>query len=424
MRAFRSSSGKEVLGTTIWGVIGLFGALLCGVITARLLLPDDRGALAIVITTVTIVSLVSGLGTNISLRVLLPRDARITLRGYAKTSICLAGIQLVALSCAAYFLLEVINIDMGLGEIVLGILPLGIAAFFANQSSDALSATGHPSRASMANSIGFGVTAVFLILSWLLHFGLLFAVLAYTAGFITRAVVGMILIDSKHFAEPDDLEPGGTKALVRKGIGLMGMNLGQSIAYRLDQYLLATLADTREVGFYAVATTPASLIQVVSNSIGQVAFRDTAQNQMTRRKLVLFTVGATGVTGIYAGWVYFAAPWLVPFVFGEEYASAIDIVRILALAEIALSPYLVLSRAVAGAGHIRLSSWTGIVGMGAMAFFLVLMIPGNEGSGAAWACVAGYSTMSLFLLSGMQLIRWRTNVRLNDRKMLPRSVLN
>ena len=392
-------------------MIGLLGALFCGVVTARMLLPDDRGVLAILITTVTIVSLISGLGTNISLRVLLPRDSRVTLQGYVKTSLWLAGLQLFVLACVAYVLLEIIDIGMGLDEIVFGVLPLGVAAFFANQSSDALSATGHPSRASMANSIGFGVTAVFLTLSWLLGFGLLFAVLAYTAGFIARTVVGIRMIDRMHFAERSNQEPGGTKVLVSMGVGLMGMNLGQSIAYRLDQYLLAALADTRAVGLYAVATTPASLIQVVSNSIGQVAFRDAAQNQISRKKLAIFTLGATGLTAVYAGLVYLAAPWLIPLVFGEEYGPAVDIVRILSLAEIALSPYLVLSRAVAGAGHIRLSSWTGIVGVASMAFFLILCVPGNEGIGAAWACLAGYSTMSLFLLTGMQVIRLQAKAR-------------
>lgn len=411
LRAFRSGSGKEVLGTTAWSLLGLLGALFCGVVTARMLLPDDRGVLALLITTVTIVSLVSGLGTNISLRVLLPRDSRVTLRGYAKTSLWLAGLQLVLLGCVVYFLVEIIDVGLGLREMIFGVVPLGVAAFFANQSSDALSATGHPSRASLANTIGFGVTAVFLTLFWLLGLGLLFAVVAYTAGFITRTFVGVRMINGMHFDERANQEPGGTKVLVSKGIGLMGMNLGQSIAYRLDQYLLAALADTRAVGLYAVATTPASLIQVVSNSMGQVAFRDAAQNQISRRKIIIFTLGATSLTAVYAGMVYLAAPWLIPFVFGEEYRLAVDIVRILALAEVALSPYLVVSRAVAGAGHIRLSSLTGIVGTGAMALFLILLIPYNEGIGAAWACVAGYSTMTVFLLTGMQLIRLQEKAR-------------
>lgn len=423
LRAFRSGSGREVLGTTVWSMAGLVAALFCGVVTARMLLPDDRGVLAILLTTVTIVSLVSGLGTNISLRVLLPRDARVTLRGYAKTSLWLAGLQFLVLGCVAYFLLEVIDIGLGINEIMFGVLPLGIAAFFANQSSDALSAVGYPSRAAMANSIGFGVTAVFLSLFWLLGFGLLFTLLAYTAGFMTRTVVGLQMIDGVHFAERADLGadlgPGGARVLVRKGVELMGMNLGQSIAYRLDQYLLAALADTRAVGLYAVAATPASLIQVLSNSVGQVAFRDAAQNQISRRRLVVFTLGATGVTTIYAGLIYSVSPWLIPFVFGEEYALASDIVRILALAEIALSPYLVLSRAAAGAGYIKLSSWTGIIGMGAMALFLILLIPGNGAAGAAWACVAGYSTMSLFLLSGAQVIRWQAKSKRDHRGMEP-----
>jgi O-antigen/teichoic acid export membrane protein len=257
----------------------------------------------------------------------------------------------------------------------------------------------------MANSIGFGVTAAILTLTWLLGCGLLAAILSYTAGFMARSLIAVGLIGKGVIDKPTELEPGGTRELLRNGVGLMGMNLGQSITYRLDQYLLAALADTRSVGLYAVATTPASLIQVVSNSVGQVAFRDAAENQFGRRKLLVFVLGAAGVTAAYAAVMYVAAPWLIPWVFGPEYASAVDIVRVLVLAEIALSPYLVLSRAVAGAGHIRLSSWTGVVGMVAMGGFLILFIPGNDGLGAAWACVAGYATMSLFLILGTLVIR-------------------
>lgn len=407
LAATRSGSGKEVLGTTAWSVAGLFGALLCGVVTARMLLPDDRGVLAILITTVTIVSLVSGLGTNISLRILLPRDPRVTMRGYAKTSLWLGALQLVFLILVSYFLLGAIDVHLGVNEVIFGVLPLGLAAFFANQTADALSATGYPSRASMANSVGFGVTAAALIAFWLLGSGLLAALLAYTAGFTTRSVIAISIIGKSVVLKTTEPRSGGTKQLLRAGVGLMGMNLGQSITYRLDQYLLAALADTRAVGLYAVATTPASLIQVVSNSVGQVAFRDSAQNQFGRKKLLIFVLGAAGVTAAYAAVMYLAAPWLIPLVFGQEYVPAVDIVRVLALAEVALSPYLVLSRAVAGAGHIKLSSLTGVVGMAAMSLFLLLFIPGSGGLGAAWACVTGYATMSLFLICGILIIRRR-----------------
>lgn len=370
-----------------------------------MLVPDDRGVLAILITTVTIVSLVSGLGTNISVRILLPRDPRVTMRGYAKTSLWLGALQLVVLVLVSYFVLGAIDVHLGFKEVIFGVLPLGLAAFFANQTADALSATGYPSRASMANSIGFGVTAAALIAFWLLGHGLLSAVLAYTAGFTARSVIAVSIIGKDVVLQATEPKSGGTKELLRKGVGLMGMNLGQSITYRLDQYLLAALADTRAVGMYAVATTPASLIQVVSNSVGQVAFRDAAQNQLGRKKLLTFVMGAAGVTAAYTAVMYVAAPWLIPLVFGEEYASAVDIVRVLALAEVALSPYLVLSRAVAGAGHVKLSSWTGVVGMVSMGLFLLAFIPGNGGLGAAWACVTGYATMSLFLICGALVIR-------------------
>ncbi len=409
MRAIRSGSGKEVLGTTFWSVLGLFVALLCGVVTARMLVPDHRGVLALLITTVTIVSLVSGVGTNISVRVLLPRDSRVTLRVYAVTTLWLAGVQILVLICVAFLMVKLFGLDLNLAQLVLALVPLGIGAFFANQVSDALSAVGYPSKASLANTVGFGVTASLLLCFWLLGFELYHAVLAYTAGFLTRSVLGIKMIDAAHFSKSGSPEPGGARVLLRQGAGLMGMNLGQSVAYRLDQYLLAVFADTRAVGLYAVATTPASLIQVVSNSIGQVAFRDAAQGQVTPRKLAVFTGLAAGATAVYAGLLSLAAPWLIPFVFGSDYVMAVDIVRVLVVAEIALSPYLVLSRAVAGAGHIKLSSWTGIVGLLAMAAFLVLIVPGNGGIGAAWACVAGYGTMSGFLAAGMLAIRWKKN---------------
>lgn len=415
----RSGSGSEVLGTTGWGIIGLAGALLCGIITARMLLPEDRGVLSILITTATIVSLVSGLGTNISLRVLLPRDSRVTLRRYVRISILLAGVQLVFLVGISFFMLGVLGITIGIGSVLSSFIPLGLAAFFANQSSDALSATGRPSRASKANTIGFAVTATCLFVFWNLEFGVIAAVAAYTAGFATRTLIGVWMIERQYFKEAPDLQPGGTAVLVRQGVALLGMNLGQSVAYRLDQYVIATLTNTKEVGLYAVATTPASLIQVVSNSIGQVAFRDSALENFGRNKALLFTLGATAVTGIYAGFLYWSAPMLIPFVFGSEYTEAVSMVQILAIAEVVLAPYLVMSRAAVGAGHVKLSSLTGVVGMIAIALFLILFIPGNGGVGAAWACFAGYGSMTLFLLGGLLLMRQRQSRHLSISRSEP-----
>lgn len=392
----------RVASTTVSAALGLVGALASGIVTARLLVPEDRGTMAILITTVTLVALVAGLGSSVSLRLYLPRDPRVTLWLYGRLSLVLSLVQVAAVVAAVLVVAAVAGLHLTVIDALIVVGPLALSAFFVAQLLDALNATGQTHASALTNAVGTWSTAAVLGVGLLAGAGLTYVLGAYTVGFMVRMLFAWGLLSKELRHRPDVPHAGGARLLVTQGSKLLGLNLGQSVAFRVDQYALAGFASPQALGQYAVAVSPASMIQVLSNSVGQVAMRDASTDQLGRGRLVRYLAVAVGGSAVFAAAMAVVAPWLVPFVFGAEYAPAARIVQILALAEVALAPYLVLSKVAAGWRWVWLSSTAGLVGLAAMLVAMPVFVTAYGAEGAAWGCVAAYSLMSLY--SGVGLL--------------------
>ncbi|GAA2043567.1 hypothetical protein GCM10009720_25540 [Yaniella flava] len=191
------------------------------------------------------------------------------------------------------------------------------------------------------------------------------------------------------------------KSLLRNGIRFWGIGLGQTLTFRSDQLFLGFLSNAYNLGIYAVAVTPASLMQVVSNSIGQVAYREAAAGTMTVQKYKKFLSISLGITLIYGCLIWISAPWLIPFVFGSDYADSVVIVRTLLIAELLLSPYLITVRVLAGYNRPYISSASGILGFVTLAVVLSILVPVHGALGAALGSVVAYGVMLLVVGVGI-----------------------
>jgi O-antigen/teichoic acid export membrane protein len=413
----RQSPAHRIVWTTGAAVVGLGGGLASGIVTARLLMPGDRGTLAIIVTTVTLAALVAGLGTNVSLRLYLPRDSRVSLWLFGRLSLLLSVLQIAAVVVAILILLPTADVSLSVLDLIIVVGPLSFFAFVVSQLLDALNAVGKTHSSALANAAGTWTTAAVLVIGLFADAGLTFVLTAYTIGFLARIVVAWDVLGADLRLKPEEPHAGGVRLLMSQGAKLMGLNLGQSVAFRVDQYALAGFASPQALGQYAVAVSPASMIQVLSNSIGQVAMRDAATDRLSRGRLLRYVAVAVGGSGIFAGVMAIVAPWLVPFVFGSEYAPAARIVQILALAEVALAPYLVLSKVAAGWERVWLSSTSGLVGLGAMLVIMPIFVIAYGAEGAAWGCVCAYSLMSSYATVGL-LIAWGRARRLSPPEVL------
>lgn len=163
--------------------------------------------------------------------------------------------------------------------------------------------------------------------------------------------------------------------------------------YRLDQWLLGSIAGSRELGLYSVAVAwtealfflPEALSAVLRPDVVRAEKREAGmRTAFVFRIAILLTVPAVAILVI-------AAPVLCVTVFGDEFRSSIDDLRVLAPGAFGIVALKLLANALV-AQRLPLLS-TAAVGV---AFVItialdLLLIPSHGGLGAALASTVAYT---------------------------------
>ena len=228
--------------------------------------------------------------------------------------------------------------------------------------------------------------------------GLPAAALAYALGFASVAGLSSAALRGK-VPRVSGSQAVGRGLLVRRGVRLLGLNLGQALTFRLDHFVVGAVVGPMALGQLSVAAAHAAPSQVCSNSIGQVAFREAAQNRFDRTKALSMCLAAVVLASGSAIVLWCITPWLVPLIFGPAFANSVPLVRVLVIGQITSAPYLVLSKALAGQGRVRTSSWGGAAFLVVLLLALVVLTPAFGVMGAAWAGVIASSVMSAAMLA-------------------------
>jgi len=390
-RIRRAASGRFA-GATGWAAAAVAVSAATGVLTARGLGPEYRGTLALALSIAGFCVLISAFGTNVSVRRHLPRNAGVTIRGYERLSILLTAPLLIVLASAGYATASFVDPSFGRWDVGAAFMVYGVGFYFSNQALDLLNAAGLVVKSARTNAIGSLFCLALVSIATASGLGLPVIILAYaTSTFFQSAMAYSILTSGVRTRRQQAV---GLRTLLKDGGRLLGLNLGQTVAYRADTVLLGVFSGQSEVGMYAVATTPAAVLRIPSNALGQAAFHDAASGDIAIRKILgrLARLLVVMVPLVAVGWVL--ADWAVVLIYGVAYADAADILRVLLLAEIALAPFLVIARVVAGLGSTWGASASGISGAIVLIFACGALIPPLGAVGAAWASVAAYFTMS------------------------------
>lgn len=388
----RSIMRGRVGRTAAWSYASVILSTFVGVLTARVLLAEGRGFLALILTVASTGALCSALGTNIAVRRLLPKDPSVSRAGYWRTSRRLSGLLVATLVGLYIALISSTGVPTQV-NIFLAFCSYGIVLFFSNQSLDLLYALGMPAAATRTNAFGTLVTLIGVAACAVLGAGLFGVVCAYAMGAASNLVVGHLIIRRRAMA---DSRPAlGGRRLVRDGGRLLGMTLGQALASRIDTILLGVMSAPVQVGLYAVAISPAGLLRLPAAALGQVIMYDAASGRADRQRAFRHT-GVVWLASVPAALVAFAtAHVVIPFVFGNPFQNAVPAFQVLLLAEMCLIPFLVLSRFVAAHGNTLGASAAGLIGVLVLVVAAPLLIPERGAVGAAWASAIAYSAMSL-----------------------------
>jgi O-antigen/teichoic acid export membrane protein len=388
-------------------------------ITARALGAEGRGTLAFVMTIAMLTSQLSSLGVEeASANIAGTRPDRRPM--LATNAVVLAGlcgaaaIGLIAVSVAVFPSVGG-DASTGLLWLALASIPLLVAQFYFQFLVRADYGFGVANAAALiapllnvtANGLlaAFGLISVATAMStWII--GQLLATLLL-AGYIATRLVG--------FGRPD---PGLARESVGFGLKAHAGRVMKTGNYRLDQWLLGSIAGSRELGLYTVAVAwtealfflPEALSAVLRPEIVRAQRREAgARIAFVFRIAVLLTAPAVLVLVI-------AAPFLCVTIFGDEFEASINDLRVLAPGAFGIVALKLLANALVAQRRPLLS--TAAVGV---AFVLtvvldLLLIPDHGALGAAIASTAAYTAGGI-----AAVVLFVRALGISAREIVPRS---
>ncbi|MEW2461735.1 lipopolysaccharide biosynthesis protein [Microbacterium sp. K41] len=391
--------------TTLWSFGNVALATVVGVITARLLGVDLRGVLGIFVSVAGLVVLVGTWGTNVAIRRLLPRG-EISAKQYLQVSAFLFLFHVLLLLLVVWGLSVLVDTTFAEPVVFFGFLAYGAAYFWSNQLLDLMNASGLMSKSAATNALGTAVCMAALVVAALAGAGLGGVVLCYFVSMLAQIGIGIVTLRHSFGGVA---QPGARGHLLRLGPKLLGLNLGQAIAYRADTALIGALGSAGAAGIYAVATTPASVLTMPATALSQVVMHDAAARTISFRGILrrVFGLMAALAVLVVVGWLL--ADLVIAILFGPDFAEAAGVLRVLLLAQLLLVPFIVFSRVVVACGATWSASLPGIVGAVTLVGLGVVLIPGLGAFGGAWASVCAYAAMSL--VSFVQVFRYRDTLR-------------
>ena len=195
---------------------------------------------------------------------------------------------------------------------------------------------------------------------------------------------------------PDAGEPiVGPSHIASFGLRIWIGSLSGILLSRLDQLLLTPLSGARELGLYVVAVT-ISEIAILGNS----AVRDVLFSSHSREPSWVRVGAAARISNLLCLACALAgaalSPWLVPLVFGKDFAPSVPIVVILLVAMVVGNPGSTVGAGLSGQGRPGVRSVGMMLAAVLNVALLLALAPPLGAVGAAWATLAGVAFAGWF----------------------------
>lgn len=395
-RVSKSRAGQ----TAGWGYVATGASVVTGVITARTLGPDHRGMLGLILSVAALAVMIGALGTTVSIRRHLPRGGKVNAAAYDRVSLWLLPFVVAVLTLSLVLLVQFVSGGFADPWIAGAFMVYGLGNYFSAQAFDLLNAHGEMAISAKISALGSFVCAVFVFGTFLLHLGLFAVVIAYAASVVVQALMTRLVLarirGPRHWRE----SPEGVRLLLSDGVRLLGLNVGQALTEQASTIMLGVLSTPVAVGLFSVSKSPSTLTRHPAIALGQVALHDSAaglDRRQVLRRIALLMVIFLPVTLVGIA----VSDWVIPFVFGSDFAGAVPVFRILLVAELVFIPFLIGSKALAGGGSRAGASLSSLLGLGVLLIGGVALIPESGAEGAAWAVLVAQAAMSAAVLWGL-----------------------
>jgi O-antigen/teichoic acid export membrane protein len=202
--------------------------------------------------------------------------------------------------------------------------------------------------------------------------------------------------------EPEQ-SPPSRASVIRFGLkGLLGWS-SPIETFRLDQAVVGLFLSPAALGLYVVGLAFTNLPRFLAESIGMVAYPHVAAMpdvDSARRALWRYLGATVALSFMVVAALEGLAGWLVPFFFGNEFADAVPVTRILLIGALFLSARRILTEAARGVALAAEGSIAEAASWLVLLPSLLLLVPpwGIEGVAAAVALSSAFSFAVLVTL--------------------------
>ena len=397
---------RPYLHNTIWimgeKVLAMGLGLVATVLVARYLGPDGFGTLAYATSLVALFGISGHLGLHgLVVREIVKKPA-LRAETLGTTAILkfigvLVGYLALLLYAGAYEGLGTVGFSLiAIAGAALLFTPIDVVDYWFNAFVQAR----YVSIARLLAQLVFvGVTLLFVFLGS----GVVMFAIPYVLQALIAAIILLLLFHTKAGIRLSEWRFNRTHArdLLKQGWVIYLASFFAVIYLKIDQVMLRWLADSTEVGVYAVAARLSEVWYFIPTAIVASVFpklidRRESDEALFRHRLQQLFDSLAMLGMVIALLVTAVAPWLIPWIFGTDYAASAAILVIHTWASVFIFMRAALSRWILIENALYFSLLT--QGLGALSNVVLnyILIPVYGGQGAAWATLVSYAIASFF----------------------------
>lgn len=393
----------------------LGGQLSCAVVAlivqaclARLLGPSGRGQVGLALMIIAFCGLLGGLGGELPLSTwtaaakgkYLDWLPSVLWSGIAGSSFVVAGAALVYWKLAPAFLK---GLTPALALIAFLSVPLNILVSYLMALFTGLEQFRLRAWLALSNQI----LSLLCVLVFAFSIGKTpeLALLGTQAGLFLSALLSIFYL-RKPLRGAWDVRRAGRRLGASLSLGLRGMfgNLATFFNYRLDVFVVNYFLDTTQVGLYAVGVLVSEALWQIPQAAALALVPRTARSAgigateftcMVLRQVILIS----SVSGVILA---VTCPFLIPLVFGAEFAPSSRVIWWLLPGIVALSAAKVISADLAARGKPEYSMSFAFVALLVTVVLDFLLIPRMGIAGAALASSVAYTLDSALLVATLK----------------------
>jgi O-antigen/teichoic acid export membrane protein len=389
---FSFAFDRTVVATVLTGFAGQAALIIPGVLIARALNPYFRGQLALIVAIAVSTSYIISLGMPTAVAFATAREggsALGALRSIRRWLIAqlVTGFVLTAMVIAfavngsgrsdTFALIAVPPATVALMVVMYGLAVLqGRNRFAAFNTLRLLPAVGYAIGA-IAVVLAGRLTVSAVVVAW--SFTTCFAALVI-AIYVTRVL------------RDDDGKTADSRELVAYGLKAQIGTASPLENFQIDQLIVGAIAGPLALGYYVIAAAFTNLPRFIAQSLGMVVFPRVA-GRLSSGGARLIASQALWATVLLAGGTVLlleiSLGVLVPFFFGDDYTSSIEVARIMLLASLCFSLRRVLGDSLRGANKPLPGTIAEIIAWIVYGSLVVPLTLSYDAVGAAWALVIG-----------------------------------